>query len=665
MITEEKRILKLFYALSGAEDYRKANELARQLDVSERTVKNDMDRLKCYALKNGCTLEAVRGKGYLLKVCDQEAYRNVKEGLDILFNNTEKENRDDQIYRIARSVMVQESMEGDGYFRLEELAESLYLSGSDLKKKMPAVRAFLSSYNLTLQNRPGKGLKLLGDELSWRLCMVELYENHFHKRVLTFSDEAYERFFVDRGDKAQVRRQVLESIRPSRYTLYDTCSNRLIDYLLLMRNRVAAGKALEAGQCICGQYLRQVDHGGEYRLARELMEALGGLEDFRYVEDEVRVLAVLIQIWEDWDGRRQEDTREDIWQEAWQVTGEFWDYLDSRWGLSFLGKDPENTLHLQWAFYNIIIQILSGYSQCKMIGNSVSDNQIKDSLVSMALADCAAEFLYQEYGKWINEYTTQLLAVRFYWMIRRIPYPYEPRRLLIATRNGNEGARILEENIRNRFGSWWIGKVTVDELYEARKYPVEDYDCMIGNFQQYAYRYVWDYVNVSQLMEQEDYEEVRRNVVLPGYRLDQVARDCRFQVVSIRHDFAASNMESFLQLLAYQWGKDLEAKSRLNAYFLEKGHVRIHSHVMMILLPMSWTNQRIFEIYRLKKPVPWRERSVKAVVFLATDFCGGPAALRFLEEGTRFLCLRRKTVMEQLNMENIMEKMTELVRENL
>lgn len=42
-------------------------------------------------------------------------------------------------------------------------------------------------------------MKLCGSELSQRLGMLELYENHFRIRVVAFENQAYERAFMDQG----------------------------------------------------------------------------------------------------------------------------------------------------------------------------------------------------------------------------------------------------------------------------------------------------------------------------------------------------------------------------------------------------------------------------------------------------------------------------------
>lgn len=76
--------------------------------------------------------------------------------------------------------------------------------------------------------------------------MLELYENHFRIRVVAFNDQVYERAFRDRGDKDKVRKTVLDTIRASENELFDTYINRLVDYVLLLRNRIQSGNLIEA-----------------------------------------------------------------------------------------------------------------------------------------------------------------------------------------------------------------------------------------------------------------------------------------------------------------------------------------------------------------------------------------------------------------------------------
>ena len=197
------------------------------MNISERTVKNDIDHLREACRNCGCILKSVRGKGYILEIRDTERFAQTREWINILFNNVEKDVKENQSYQLARAIMCGQTADDDGFFQLEELAVSLYASLSTIKKKMPWVRNFLESYGVELISRPGRGLRLQGDELSQRLCMLELYENHFRTRVVSFDNYTYERAFADLNDKDQIRNCLLYT---SCTVKYDPVTNGYLSF---------------------------------------------------------------------------------------------------------------------------------------------------------------------------------------------------------------------------------------------------------------------------------------------------------------------------------------------------------------------------------------------------------------------------------------------------
>ena len=304
MATEEKRILKMAYLLLQSNGYLKAGDLARELNLSERTIKNDIEHLRVFLKECGCTLDSVRGKGYILQIDEPDQFAKIREWLNILFNNVENNTRERLSYQLARAIMCRQATDEDGYFLLDELAAQLYCSSSTVKKKMTWVREFLKSFGISLISRPSHGMKLCGDEFSQRLCMLELYENHFRIRVVAFNDQVYERAFRDRGDKDKVRKTVLDTIRASENELFDTYINRLVDYVLLLRNRIQSGNLIEADSERWSVYRKKLPLSKEWTLAVKLLENLknisGYLQDISNVEGEIAALASLFLMWGDW-----------------------------------------------------------------------------------------------------------------------------------------------------------------------------------------------------------------------------------------------------------------------------------------------------------------------------------------------------------------------------
>ena len=103
MATEEKRILKMAYLLLQSNGYLKAGDLARELNLSERTIKNDIEHLRVFLKECGCTLDSVRGKGYILQIDEPDQFAKIREWLNILFNKGNRET--EQIINIGTVII--------------------------------------------------------------------------------------------------------------------------------------------------------------------------------------------------------------------------------------------------------------------------------------------------------------------------------------------------------------------------------------------------------------------------------------------------------------------------------------------------------------------------------------------------------------------------------
>ena len=159
-----------------------------------------------------------------------------------------------------------------------------------------------------------------------------------------------------------------------------------------------------------------------------------------------------------------------------------------------------------------------------------------------------------------------------------------------------------------------------------------------------------------------DTEEIRRQVLLSGYDLKQVEKQLNWEELSVHRDFSIHSIQSILQLLSYQWGKDMEAKELLNQYFLNTIHLRVRKQLLCAIVPSCYTGKHIFDLYFFKKTMEYGDENVQAVLFIAIDFQTSAASLRFLENGIRYLQSNFEELAPHLTEKSVMEIMTEGIR---
>lgn len=188
---ESTRHMKLLYYLTQAEGCVTAKELAEYVGVSERTVKSDLADVKVLAGESGCGLYSLRGKGYWIRIENQELFKTMEEQLYSHFSHFNyTQEYQDRANRIVRILLVQE-----GYIKLDDVADRLYLSRSSMKAAMQDAREILGGYKLELVSKPGYGMKVMGNEINIRFCMLELFLDHDYRKIPNIQEEEYLAYF--------------------------------------------------------------------------------------------------------------------------------------------------------------------------------------------------------------------------------------------------------------------------------------------------------------------------------------------------------------------------------------------------------------------------------------------------------------------------------------
>lgn len=659
-MVEKSDIRKAFYRLATAEGYISSSELAGILQVSERTVRGYVGRLQDYAQKHGCRLNSVRGKGYTLCVEDEKTYEEAIKRLEILHGTAEREG-EDVIYLIAREILIREYNDCGGYFTLEELADGMFMSNSSLKKEMPKLREFLASFHLSLHSRSGKGLKLEGEEFYIRLCLLELYENHFWNRTATYENEQFERCFFGCNDQAQIRKVVLNILREKEYKIFDAFANRIVDYMILTRNRISAKKNA------CFPEIDKVYLQGEgYRLAEKLENVISNIMEVNFSEDERYGILIMLLIGRDWnDIGELSDLDEGLYRKAESMTQYLEEYFRIKWGISFSACAEDYKEYMIPCLFGILIQEKFLCNEIRYIGSPVTKNKIEKSPLSLLFAQYAARVLHEKYQIAFNEYATQRIGVCIYWVISQVPYPYKKRRILIAAKSGMRGAMTLEKNISKNLGTWWIERVQLCELYEARKYETEDYDCLIGTFERFGYRYEWPYAAVDLVTGRQDYENIRNQVILPGYELEKVLEQYGWDAIQVHKHFKSNSVRGVIQLIAYQWGKDQSTKEQMFRMFADCVHRQVFNGILILMADAGCTQKNILEIYQLDKMAWYRNQKLEAILFISFYVDNQGCVARLVENMVRALISSYSDIKDDLTPENIMEKMIGLIRSEM
>ena len=160
-----QRLAQLFTLLQN--ETLPQEELAQRLSVSTRTVRADITALNALLLHYGAQFILSRGSGYQLVIHDPTRYQTLEESAPKA-QHIPRTAADRIHFLLVRFLTSAFSI------KLEDLADTWFVSRATLQGDMVDVRERFQRYQLTLETRPRHGMKLFDSEVSIRACLTDL-----------------------------------------------------------------------------------------------------------------------------------------------------------------------------------------------------------------------------------------------------------------------------------------------------------------------------------------------------------------------------------------------------------------------------------------------------------------------------------------------------------
>lgn len=177
----DARMKKIIIELSDSE-YVTASELAKILDLNEKTVRTTIGKMRDSLDEYGIEIESKTGKGYHLLIYDKEKYQAFINNDEWLSKNDIPNNSKEREEWLLDYLLKQHK-----FVRIDDLSEMLYVSRSTITNDIRNVEDSLKSYHITLIRRPNYGLHIQGSEFDIRNCMISQFKDN--KWAQRFSDK--------------------------------------------------------------------------------------------------------------------------------------------------------------------------------------------------------------------------------------------------------------------------------------------------------------------------------------------------------------------------------------------------------------------------------------------------------------------------------------------
>lgn len=167
----EDRIFSILTILLDAETYITIDRIARELDVSNKTIRNELRKLDDWIVSKNLKLIKKTGSGIMVEGGIQDKFAVRKE-----IAEKSKVIHDYSPQSRVNSIAIK-LLGSNESLRVYNLAEEFYSSRATIHKDLEKVASLLGKYKIELIRKKNHGLTVSGKERYIRTCLVDLILN--------------------------------------------------------------------------------------------------------------------------------------------------------------------------------------------------------------------------------------------------------------------------------------------------------------------------------------------------------------------------------------------------------------------------------------------------------------------------------------------------------
>ncbi|ONI37583.1 hypothetical protein AN639_09560 [Candidatus Epulonipiscium fishelsonii] len=161
-----KRQLNILKMLVEKNEYVSTKYIANNFEVSERTVRYDLDSIEYTLRKLGIDLVRVPKNGNKIVYKDELGRRTLLVQIEILQANIFSQ--DERIVNLALILLLESTT-------INDLANQLDLSKNTIVQDIKKVKSYLKTFNLWIEAKPYQGTQIQGNEEDIRYAFVDFY----------------------------------------------------------------------------------------------------------------------------------------------------------------------------------------------------------------------------------------------------------------------------------------------------------------------------------------------------------------------------------------------------------------------------------------------------------------------------------------------------------
>lgn len=574
-----------------------SSELATVLQVSSRTIRDDIKELNELLNKNIAHIESYRGRGYRLDVIDEERFKQFLQKATKENNNVIPTEPDERIQFLMEKLLLQST-----YIKIDDLADELFVSRSTLQYDLKSVREILGDYNLYLEQKPNYGIKVLGDEMQIRFCISEYIFNQDPAIVDQTADWLE---ILPKNEIESIRNSILAKLRKHQAIITDISLHNLITHIAIACKRIREKNVVEIYQ----EELSEITDKKEYTIAKEIVAEIEKKLKVTFSINEIAYLAIHLQGTKMANSELElEEAKVLIDKDIQKLTSNILNRIDDIYSLN-LSNDKELilalSLHLKPAINRYIYKM--------NLRNPMLEEIKRKYPFSFNAALTGAEVIREELQISIDEDEIGYMALHIEVATeRQKKSERNKKRCLIVCASGLGTAQLLLLKLKDKFGDQ-LNVLGTTEYYNLYNQSLHNLDFIISTIPIPDELQV-PVIQVSTLLGNRDITKIEK---LIQNDIDVIEKYIRKEFTYLKMNFTTK--EEVIQFL----GDELSEADMVNKNFVnsvlerEKYSPTSFGNLVAIPHPIEpQTDETFWSIITLENPISWGDKPVQMIYLL-------------------------------------------------
>lgn len=558
-----------------------AKELSLKLDVSEKTVRNEiagyLERQAVYPVRI-----TVRKSGYQIQA-DSGSERDIRQflqRLDVLSGD-----EFDREKYILKKLLL-----NGGYVKLESLADELFVSIPTVNRIFKNVKETLSGYQLSVSGRPGYGVRVSGNEINKRLCYVHCLSGISDENSAVMAEQCG----MEEEDFYYIDYVIRKALEKSDLELTETGIRNLTIHLMYAITRMRKGSFIKDIS------LNDAVTEKEGNVAKELIKDLE--EEYGIVFPETETAYICIHL----SGKKANWGNESVTvsEETENLISDINHKIKSILGYNFL-NDPE--LRAMLAMH--IEPMLSRSEFGIHVPNPVLKEIKGEFPNAYECAVIAADHIRENYGLVISDDELGYLSLHYNLAIDRLIQNSADSRILIVCGSGISTAKLIQKKIEKKFQ---VSRehITLCSMRELKTKDLSGFDMVISSVK-IPFSIEKKVVYIEDILDDISIDsDASDRLLLKNYISDEL--------VFFHRDF--KTREEIIDFLCRKINEVYGVGEVFRELVWKRENLSSTDIGNFVAIPHAFsmcTEETVFSLCTLKKAVKWKQRKVKYIFLIS------------------------------------------------